>query len=402
MASHTATLTGAGEPQGLVGALVSPNIFEVLGIALARGRPFEEAEATPGRAAVAIITHGFWQGRFGGDANIVGRRISLDGQPIEVIGVLPASFRFPQVRHSDGTQRISNAPEDFRPLVWPPALRASWGEYDNAVFLRLRPGVTVEAARAELKSITDADFAKGRFTRTRWSRPLSDAIAANVRRPLWLLLGAVAIALLIACVNVANLTGARWTARQRELALRTALGAGRARLVALVTIESVLLAGVGGVLGVTAAWLALGNIVARLPVAIPRLDDTRLDPMSLVVATALTLTSGLLAALLPAWWAARVDPGDTLRDSSHTTTGSRSAATVRAWLVGGEVALTTLLLVLGGLLLASFGNVLRVDRGFSTTSVVAADLVLSGTRYPDAASRKRFVDAAAGRARGSA
>ena len=174
------------------------------------------------------------------------------------------------------------------------------------------------------------------------------------------------------------------------MALRTALGAGRARLVALVTIESVLLAGVGGVLGVAAAWLALGNIVARLPVAIPRLDDTRLDLMSLVVATALTLTSGLLAALLPAWWAARVDPGDTLRDNAHTTTGSRSAATVRAWLVGGEVALTTLLLVLGGLLLASFGNVLRVDRGFSTTSVVAVDLVLSGTRYPDAAARARL------------
>ncbi len=124
MASDAATLTGAGEPQGLVGARVSPNIFEVLGIALARGRPFEEAEATPGRDAVAIITHGFWQGRFGGDANIVGRRISLDGKPIEVIGVLPASFRFPQVRHSDGTQRISNAPEYFRPLAWPPALRS--------------------------------------------------------------------------------------------------------------------------------------------------------------------------------------------------------------------------------------------------------------------------------------
>ena len=392
MASDAATLTGDGEPQGLVGARVSPNIFDVLGIALARGRPFEEAEATPGRDAVAIITHGFWQGRFGGDANIVGRRISLDGKPIEVIGVLPASFRFPQVRHSDGTQRLSNAPDYFRPLAWPPALRESWGEYDNAVFLRLRPDVTVEAARAELKSITDADFAKLPLHPYPVVRPLSDTIAANVRRPLWLLLGAVAIALLIACVNVANLTGARWTARQRELALRTALGAGRARLVALVTIESVLLAGVGGVLGVAAAWLALGNIVARLPVAIPRLDDTRLDLMSLVVAGTLTLASGLLAALLPAWWAACVDPGDTLRENAHTTTGSRSAATVRAWLVGGEVALTTLLLVLGGLLLASFGNVLRVDRGFSTTSVVAADLVLSGTRYPDAAARKRFVD----------
>lgn len=392
VASDATTLTGEGEPEGLVGARVSTNMFELLGIAVARGRLFDEAEAT-GRSAVAIITHGFWQRRFGGDANIIGRRFSLDGQPIEVIGVLPSSFRFPQVANSDWTHRISDGPEYFRPLVWPAALRASWGEYDNAVFFRLRPGVTVEAARAELKSITDADFEKAPIHPYPVVQPLSDAISADVRQPLWLLFGAVTIALLIACVNVANLTGARWTARQRELALRTALGAGRARLVALVAIESVLLAGMGGILGVAAAWLALQNIVARLPIAIPRLDDTRLDPTSLIVASALTLTSGLLAALLPAWWAARVDPGDTLRDGAHNATGSRSSATVRAWLVGGEVALTTLLLVLGGLLLASFGNVLRVDRGFSTASVVAADLVLSGTRYRDAAARARFVDA---------
>jgi predicted permease len=393
LVADTATLTGAGEPEGLVGARVSPNVFDVLGLALARGRPFTEADATPGRDAVAIITHGFWQRRFGGDAGIVGRRISLDGQPIEVVGVLPASFRFPQVSHADGTQRLSNAPEYFRPVAWPPSLRTTWGEYNHTVFLRLRPGVTVEAARSEMTSITDADFATAPLHPYPVVQPLSDAVAANVRRPLWLLLGAVAVALLIACVNVANLMGARWNARQRELALRTALGAGRARLVALVAIESVLLAGTGGVIGVTAAWLALQNIVARLPMAIPRLDDARLDPATIVVALTLTLTSGLLAALLPAWWASRLASGDTLRDGAHTITGSRSSARVRAWLVAGEVALTTLLLVLGGLLLASFANVLRVDRGFSTASVVAADVVLSGTRYSDASARARFIDA---------
>jgi putative ABC transport system permease protein len=133
--------------------------------------------------------------------------------------------------------------------------------------------------------------------------------------------------------------------------------------------------------------------VARLPVDIPRLSDTRLDPTTLLIAVTLTAASGLLAGVLPAWWAARVDPSDTLRDTAHTTTGSRSSAKVRAWLVGSEVALTALLLVLGGLLLASFANVLRVDRGFSTASVVATDLVLSGTRYPDGAARARFVEA---------
>jgi putative ABC transport system permease protein len=392
VAADAATVTGGGEPEGLVGARVSTGLFAVLGVAPARGRFFDEAESTPGRGSVAVITHGLWQRRFGGDADIIGHRMPLDGQPIEIVGVLPESFRFPEVAHRDGTQRISNAPEYFRPLIWPERLRTSWGEYDNAVLLRLRPGATADAARAELKSITDAEFATAPIHPYPVVQPLSAAIAANVRRPLWMLLGAVAVALLIACVNVANLTGARWTARQREMALRTALGAGRARLVMLVAIESVLLAGAGAALGVTAAWLALKSIVVRLPVAIPRLDDARLDAGSLVVAAALTLACGMLAAVLPAWWTARVDPGEALRDGARTTTGSPAAARLRTWLVAGEVALTTVLLVLGGLLLASFANVLRVDRGFSTASVVAADLVLSGTRYPDAPSRARFID----------
>lgn len=388
--AHQATLTGRGEPAGLAGARITPTLFAVLGVDLARGRPFDEAEATPGRDDVVIIAHPLWQSRFGGDPDIIGHRIALDGRPIEVVGVLPESFRFPQT--NDFTQQLSDAPEYFRPMAWPPALRTTWGEYNNAMFLRLRAGASVEAARAEMKSISDSEFAQAPIHPYPVVQSLADVIAADVKRPLWVLLAAVAVTLLIACVNVANLMGARWVARQRELALRTALGAGRARLVALVAIEGAVLAGAGGAAGLIAAWLTLQTIVARLPIDIPRLDDTRLDPMTLLVALALTAASGLAAAVLPAWSAARVDPADTLRDTAHTMAGGRSAAAVRAWLVGGEVALTALLLVLGGLLLASFANVMRVDRGFSTASVVAADVVLTGARYPDAAARSRFID----------
>lgn len=390
--SHQAILTGAGEPVGLTGARITPNLFTVLGVDLARGRPFDETETVPGREAVLIITHGLWQGRFGGDPDIIGRQVYLDGRPNEIVGVLPPTFRFPQVDHSDGSQRISDSPEYFGPLAWSPALRTTWGEYDNAVFVRLRLGVPVEAARAEMKSITDAEFAQAPIHPYPVVQPLTDVVAGQVRRPLWLLLAAAAVMLLIACVNVANLMGARWVARQRELALRTALGAERPRLVALVAVESVLLAGIGGAAGLAGAWLTLRAIVARLPVDIPRLDEARLDLTALLVAVALTTIGGLLAALLPAWTAAHVDPADTLRDTVPTATGGRSSSRTWAWLVGGEVALATLLLVVGGLLLASFANVLGVDRGFSTTSVVAADVVLPGARYPDGAARTQFID----------
>lgn len=387
---HTATLTGDGEAEGLAGARITPNLFDVLGVSVARGRAFEEAEATPGRDSVVIITHGLWQRRFGAALDVVGRRMTLDGVPIEIVGVLPASFSFPEIARFDGTP--FGTPDYFRPFAWPPRLRQSWGEFGNAVVLRLREGATIDAATAELRRITDAEFAEAPLHPYPVVQPLAAAITGDVRGPLWLLLGAVAVALLIACVNIANLIGARWTARQRELAIRTAIGASRARLAALVATESLVLAVTGSALGVAGAWLLLHTIVSQLPVSLPRIEDARLDRASLLVAAALTAACGLVAGLLPAWWAARVDPGEALKAGSRTTTGPPQAATLRGWLVGLEVALTTLLLVLGGLLVASFVNVLRVDRGFSTESVVAADLVLSGTRYPDEAARARFLD----------
>jgi predicted permease len=389
----TSTLTGLGEPEGLVGARISPSFFDVLGTPPLRGRSFHESEAVPGRDRVVIITHGSWQRRFGGDPSVVGRVIVLDGVPVEIVGILAAGFRVPDLSQIFRSNPGGLPIEFFRPMAWSEDLRRSWGEYDNLVILRLAGNVSVAAAEAELSSITRTEFAQAPIHPYAVVRTLAELITADARRPLWLMLGAVAAALLIVCVNVACLLGARWTGRQRELAIRTAMGAGWGRLAALVAIESAVLAFAGGALGYAMASISLGAILASTPIAIPRLGEVQLDTTSLMFAAAITAACALLCALVPAWRAARVDPAGMLKAGAHTTTASGRWVAVRAWLVGGEVALTTMLLVVGGLLVASLVNVLNVDRGFSTAALVAADIELPAARYPDAAARARFFDA---------
>jgi putative ABC transport system permease protein len=387
------TLTGLGEPEGLIGARISPGLFDLLGIPPMLGRAFTRDEDSPGRNGVAIVTHGFWQRRLGGDPAVIGRVLTLDGLQVEIVGVLPATFRLPQLPQLSVPNRADNPFEVFRPLAWSQGLRQSWGEYDYVVIVRTPAGVSVQATEAELTAITKAEYERAQIHPYAVARPLMAAVTADARRPLWLVLGAVAAALLIACVNVAGLLGARWTARQRELAIRTAMGAGRLRLAQLVAIESALLAVTGGVLGLALASMSLRAALATAPAAVPRLDEVRLDTTSFIVAAAITLACALICTVVPAWRAARVDPGDTLKASALSTTPGRRWIAIRAWLVGGEVALTAMLLVVGGLLVASFVNVLRVDRGFNTTAVVAADIELPAAYYPDGPSRARFFDA---------
>jgi len=389
----TSTLTGLGEPEGLIGARISPALFEVLGIPPMLGRSFTRDEDAPGRNAVVIVTHGFWQRRLGGDPAVIGRVVTLDGVPVEIVGVLPATFRLPQLPQLSVPNRVDNPFEFFRPLAWSDDLRRSFGEYDNVVIIRRPAGVTPQATEAELTAITRGEYERADIHPYAVARLLMAAVTADARRPLWLLLGAVGAALLIACVNVAGLLGARWTSRQRELAIRTAMGAGRSRLVQLVAVESLLLAFTGGAAGLALASASLRAILATAPASVPRLDEVRLDTTSFAVIAAVTLVCALICTLLPAWRASRVDPGDTLKASALSTTPSGRWTAIRAWLVSGEVALTAMLLVVGGLLVASFINVLRIDRGFTTTSVVAANIELPAARYPDAAARARFFDA---------
>ena len=392
LVASTVTLTGLGEPEGLIGAKVSPALFDVLGIPPMLGRSFTREEDAPGRNAVVIITHGFWQRRLAGDPAVIGRVLTLDGVPAEIVGVLPATFRLPQLPQLSVPNRVDNPFELFRPLAWSDDLRRSWGEFDNAVIVRRPAGVSDHAIEAELSALTRADYERAQIHPYAVARPLMAAVTADARRPLWLVLGAVAAALLIACVNVAGLMGARWTARQRELAIRTAIGAGRSRLVQLVAVESLLLALAGGAAGLALASLSLRAILSTAPASVPRLDEVRLDTTSFFVIAAVTVVCALICTLVPAWRAARIDPGDTLKESALSTTPAGRWTAIRAWLVSGEVALTAMLLVVGGLLIASFIKVLHVDRGFTTTSVIAANIELPAARYPDAAARARFFD----------
>jgi predicted permease len=391
--STTSTLTGMGEPEGLFGAKVSPGLFDVLGVPPMLGRAFAAHEDVPGRNGVVIVSYGFWQRRLAADPGVIGRTLRLDGLPVEIVGVLPATFRLPELPRLSVANRVGNPFEFYRPMAWSDDLRDSWGEFDNVVIVRRPPGVSVQAVQDELTGIVRADYERAPFHPYAVVTPLIDGVTADARRPLWLMFGAVAAALLIGCVNVVGLFGARWTARQRELAIRTAMGAGRSRLAQLVAIESLLLAGAGGGAGFALAAISLRTILATAPAAVPRLDEVRLDATAFIVAASVTLACAIVCSVLPAFRAARVDPADTLKAAALTTTPGRRWTAIRAWLVGGEVALATMLLVIGGLLVASFVNVLRIDRGFTTTSVIAADIELPVSRYPDAASRARFFTA---------
>ena len=387
------TLTGIGEPEGLDGARISPGLFDVLGVSPMLGRTFTAAEDVAGRNRVVIVTHAFWQSRLAGDPAVIGRVLALDGVPVEIIGVLPVSFRSPQLPQFAKPHPGGDPFDFFRPMAWSDDLRQTRGEFDNFVIVRRPAHVSVQATQAELSAITRDDYADAQFHPYAVARPLLDGVTADARRPLWLVLAAVAAALLIACVNVAGLLGSRWTARQRELAIRTAIGAGRWRLAQLVAIESLVLAGTGGVIGYALAAASLQTVLTLAPAAIPRLDEVRLDTTTLIVVAGVTLACAWICSVVPAWRVARIDPGDTLKTGALTMTPGRRWTAIRAWLVAGEVALTTMLLMVGGLLVASFVNVLRVDRGFTTATVVAANIELPATRYPDVAARARFFDA---------
>ncbi len=258
---------------------------------------------------------------------------------------------------------------------------------------RLGPGATPERLRSELDALSEAEFrTEAVHPRTR-VRPLSDHLLEPSRRPLTLLLASVLAALAIACVNVAILMGGRWVARSRELAIRTAMGASFRDLLRLVTAESVIVAGLGGTAGLLLAFGGLQTLVHLAPSGIPRLESVRVDATAFVFGLVVTVSCVGVCALLPAWHTFGTDAVDTLKAGAHSTTDSKRWGLMRSWLVGAEVAVTSALLIVGGLLIASFQNVLRVPAGFDTARVLAVDLKLPNARYPDAESRTQFFSA---------
>jgi putative ABC transport system permease protein len=398
IAANTAVLTNKdGEPETIGVANVSAAFFDTLGVQPRFGRGFRLDEEKPQAPITVVITDSLWRRRFSSAPSLIGKKIILNEYPCLVVGILPPAFHFPKNQDLGALTKLAERTEAFLPVR---NFVPGWGgEYDFIVFGRLQGGVTQAQAAAELNllegRIVEAhkpDVPEGTRAATRL---LQDVIASPVRTSLNVLLAAVLALVLIVCVNLANLLLARGSARSREYSLRIALGAARERLMVSALIETMLLSVVGGALGVAGAWIAVSAFARLAPVELPRSDELRVDSAVLAFALGLSLLCALLFGLLPALRLSCTDPQTVLRGETHTVTGSRRGLMLREWLVGGEVALSTLLLILAGLLVNSLWHVLRVDRGFASERTLDISLMLP-SKYRSVADKAAFFDRATG------
>ena len=394
---------GTDHPEIVTGLVVAPNFFSVLGVQPYLGRSFRPGEDLKGHDGVAILSWDAWQHYFHGDRSAIGRTMSDGGEPITVVGVLPRTFNFPRVTELPGTM-ISNASEAyqiFRPLVVSDNQLSDNGDFNFLAVGRLRVGVSAQQAQAELDTV-QSGFNQSRHLEvspTVLVLPLLDEVAGRVRAALWLLLAAVGAVLLIGCVNLANLQLARAVSRERELAVRAALGAGRRQLVWSALADSVVLAIIGGALGILLAFVGVRLFVAAAPSNLPRLTGITMSWTVLAAAAGLSILTAVLFGLLPALRSMRVDPQSALQSSTTRISASRESRRTRHLLVGSEVACTVALLIVTGLLVRSFATLLNQNRDFDSTHITLTSVYLYAPQYGDEkknsiALRATFVDRA--------
>ncbi|AHG89896.1 permease [Gemmatirosa kalamazoonensis] len=380
LAAYTVTtpsVSGDGEPERLVGAAATSSLFRVLGVPPLLGRSFADEESAPGsERRVAILSYGLWQRRFAGDRGAVGRPLMLDGTPYTIVGVMPAAFDFPA------------RTDLWLPLA--PSPTTSRGDHRLRVVGRLAPGVTLGGATADMRRIALELGREYPKSNADWSVTLASFadwfVAPDLRARVLVLLGAVGVLLLMACVNVANLMLARATVRQRDTTLRAALGAGRGRVVRQLLTESIVLALGGAALGIGLAFAVVPALRATAADAVPRLDGLRVDWRVLTFGVVASMLTGLLFGLVPAVQASRANLHDLLRSGARVAAAGR----VRATLIIASVAMTTLLLVGAGLIGTSFVRLARVDTGFQGGHVLAASIRLPDDRYPTPARITEF------------
>jgi putative ABC transport system permease protein len=374
---------GGGEPEEVSVQLATPELFRVLGVEPMLGRVLTEEDGR-GDGGV-VLSYGLWKRRYGGDPNILGKSVILDGGPASVVGVLPAGFQW-HIRQRSGTGRPA---EMWAVLTMPKQGEegANWRGRFLSVVARLKPGVTAVQADAELKTIESRlgqdspRFNKGYSAE---AVPLREQFVGNVRPALWILLGAVGFVLLIACANVANLLLSRAAAREKEIALRTALGARRSRIVRQLLTESVLLALLGSTLGLGLAWWGIQALVAISPRDLINLQGVGLNLTVLGWTLAVSLLTGLVFGVAPALEATRVDLNDTLKEGGKGAGGqSARSRGLRSALVVAEVALALVLLASAGLMVKSFGQLRKIDTGFDTDNVLTMVLRLPSGKYGD-------------------
>ena len=360
-------LTGQGEPVRLVGALASSNLFSVMRVQPELGRTFQPGEDMAGRDDVVILSHALWQSRLGGDPSIVGRSINIEGAGRRVIGVMPGDFAFPSAQTK----------------IWVPlhidsrSVESSWGGDYMPLVGRLREGQTLPQARSEIQSLVPQLLPLFPWPMPRsWVNnivvtSLQDDLVGPLRGRLLILLGAVALVLLVACTNIANLLLSRAAFREKEVAIRAVLGARRQRIVRQLLTESVLLSSIGGALGLIFAWTGLSLLKAILPADTPRLADASIDVRVLLFAAALAILTGLIFGLAPALRTSRVAFGETLKSGGRSSGGAASER-VRRFLVTGEVAVAVLLVIAAGLLIRSFWNLSHAGTGFRADHILTA------------------------------
>ena len=386
------TLTGRGEPERLVARRVTAGFFPVLGISPKIGRSFRTEEDSAGGTPVAILSYGLWQRRFGGSPNILGQSVNLDAQPYTVIGVMPAGFKFFQ----DADVFLpfhpwaKTLPDDrnWHPGILPVA--------------RLKPGVTIAEARAEMQTISKRLEQQYPLYNTGCSSDVilaHDQLVQSSRPALLLLLGAVSFVLLIACVNVANLLLARASARGREVAVRTALGAGRGRIVRQFLTESVILSLAGAGLGFLLGWSALDPLLKISASSLPQGAVVGLDGWVLAFTAGVAILTGLLFGIVPALRTAKLDLRETLNENSRGSTAGPGHHRLGNTLVSLEIALALLLLVGAGLLLRSFSRLQAVSPGFQADHLFVADVPVSQASYAKPEQRFEFYDRLVDRAR---
>src|SRR5215211_302416 len=377
-------LTGAGEPEEVAVQFATPELFKVLGVGPLHGRVLVEDDGKQGTAGV-VLSYGFWKRRFGGDLGLVGKPITLNGLPMNVVGVMPPSFHW-HIKQRSGTGKPA---EVWGVLPMPPPGEGA-GANERGRFLsvvgRMKSGVTFEQAEAELKTIHTRLAQDSTFNKNYTDEvvPLREQFVGNIRPALWVLLGAVGLVLLIACANVANLLLSRVAAREKEIALRTALGARRSRVIRQLLTESLLLSLLGSGLGLLVAWWGIGALVAISPRDLVNLQNVGINTTVLAWTLGVTLLTSILFGIVPALEATRLNLNDALKEGGKgaDAQGSRSRR-LRGFLVVGEVALALMLLAGAGLLVKSFAQLRKIDTGFETENVLTMVLRLPASKYKE-------------------
>jgi putative ABC transport system permease protein len=379
MQSASFTILVGDRPERILGQFVSPSFFKLLGVEAFLGRTFSAEEEQQGKEAVVVIGHGLWQRRFASDPGLLQRPLSMNGRSYQVIGIAPPRFKDPMQPDA----------EMWAALSFTNAQLMQRGSHGLLVLARIKPELTLEQARSDMTRVSERivegapEYPYAKFGYRVLINPLLEEYVGDIRPALVMLMGSVGLVLLIACTNVANLLLVRASAREREIGIRMALGAGRGRLIRQMLTESVVLSLVGALGGILLARVGVSLLAAMAAQSFPRLAETQIDARALTFTIVIALATGILFGLFPAFQSARSNTQDALKEGSQATTAGHGRLRVRRVLVAAEVALSLLLLVGAGLLIKSFMRLQQVDAGFDPSGVLTMRIVIPAARYSE-------------------